>query len=85
MGPPPVIFSDVSSGCLPDLHLMPPQKASTRRSTASIARSQRAPQALASSSIFWAPPPMTVVGMEQFDLLVQQVRGLTEAVQAMQQ
>ena len=26
-----------------------------------------------------------VVGMEQFDQLVQQVRGLTEAVQAMQQ
>ena len=26
-----------------------------------------------------------MIGMEQFDLLVQQVRGLTEAVQAMQQ
>ena len=71
---------------LPDLRLMPPRKASTRRSMASVARSERAPHAPTSSPVFQAPPPLTtVVGMEQFDLLVQQVRGLTKAVQVMQQ
>ena len=66
-----------------DLHPMPPRKASTRRSTASAVRSQ----ALASPPVSQAPPPppAMAVGMEQFDLLVQQVRGLTKAVQTMQQ
>ena len=70
----------------PDLNLMPPRKVSTRRSMASMARSQRDPLAPASYPISQdPPPPATAVGMEQFDLLVQQVRGLTEVVQAMQQ
>ena len=65
-----------------DLHPMPPRKASTRRSTASAARSQ----APASPPVSQAPPPppTMAVGVEQFDLLVQQVRGIAEAVQAMQ-
>ena len=69
---------------LPPLGLrpMPPRKASTWRSMAFAARSQ----APASPPISQPPPPppATAVGVEQFDLLVQQVRGLTEAVQAMQ-
>ena len=53
---------------------------------ASMARSQQDLLAPTSSPISQAPPPpATAVGMEQFDLLVQQVRGLPEAVQAMQQ
>ena len=69
MGPPPVIFSGtLSSDFLPDLHLMHPRRASSRRSTASMARSQRAPQAPAPSLISQAPlPPATAVGMEQSD------------------
>ena len=62
---------------------MPPRKASTRRSTASAARSQALASPPASQPP--PPPPTAAVGAEQFDLLAQQVRGLAEAVQAMQQ
>uniref|UniRef100_A0A8N4IG82 Uncharacterized protein LOC114914234 n=1 Tax=Elaeis guineensis var. tenera TaxID=51953 RepID=A0A8N4IG82_ELAGV len=49
---------------------------------ASAARSQ----APASPSVSQPPPPPAkAVGAEQFDLLAQQVKGLVEAVQAMQQ
>ena len=65
-----------------DLRLMPPRKASTRRSMAYAARSQAPASPPVSQPL--PPPPTTAVGMEQFDLLVQQVRGLTEAVLAMQ-
>ena len=62
---------------------MPPCKASTRRSTTSAARSQAPTSPPVSQAP--PPPPTMAVGVEQFDLLVQQVRGLTKAVQAMQQ
>ena len=62
---------------------MPPRRTSTRRSAASAARSRSGPSAP-------TPAPATrarsvlAVDAERFDLLAQQVRDLTEAVQAVQ-
>ena len=84
MEPPSIVSSDIHSLFPPrDPYSMPPRKASTRRSTASAARSQ----APASPPVSQPPPPPPAMAFdaEQFDLLAQQVGGLTEAVQAMQQ
>ena len=60
---------------------MPPRRASTRRSTASAARSPPSPSVPAPAPVT-QPPSITAVDTEQFNQLIQHVRGLTEAVQA---
>ncbi|EHA8590261.1 hypothetical protein COCNU_scaffold016490G000050 [Cocos nucifera] len=63
---------------------MPPRGASIQRSAASVARSRPDPSAPASAPATQVPP-ITAVDAGQFNLLIQQVSGLTEMMQAMSQ